>query len=162
MKKYIVLGIVALTMVGCSNTPTRVELTPPEVKEIGNNQNEIAGTLIKKAILKDMAGYRYTPEESKALKEAKENLEVEFYLNRMAVKKATVTDEQVISVYEANKEQLKGMDPEVVLPQIKEQLILQQVNAEKINYINSLVGKYNLNEKFKSYTGESTPVIETK
>lgn len=162
MKKYILLGIVTLTMLGCSNTPTKVELTPTEIKEIGNNQNEIAGVLLKKAILKDMVGYRYTSEENKMLKEAKENLEVEFYLDRIAAKRATITDEQVIAVYEANKEQLKGMNPEIVLPQIKEQLILQQINVEKVNYINSLVEKYNLNEKFKSYTGASSSIVETK
>ena len=161
MKKYIVLGIVALAAVGCSNT-SRVELTPTEIKEIGKNQDEIAGNLIKKAILKDMSGYKYTPEESKALKEAKENLEIEFYLDRIAVKRVTITDEEVISIYEANKEQLKGVKPEVVLPQIKEQLIFQQVNEEKANYINSLVEKYNLNDKFKSYTGVATPVMEIK
>ena len=66
-----------------------------------------------------------------ALKENKENLEIEFYLNRLATKRAKVTDEQVINIYEANKVQLKNISPEIALPQIKEQLLLQQVNLKR-------------------------------
>lgn len=73
MKKYILLGILSIMVVGCSNAPKKVELTPTEVKELGNNQNAIASTLIRKAVLKEMSEYKYTPEESKAIKQAKEN-----------------------------------------------------------------------------------------
>ena len=73
-------------------------------------------------------------------------------MNRLATKRAKVTDEQVINIYEANKDQLKNISPEIALPQIKEQLLLQQINLEKINYINSLIEKYNLNDIFKYYS----------
>lgn len=81
-------------------------------------------------------------------------------MNRLATKRAKVTDEQVINIYEANKVQLKNISPEIALPQIKEQLLLQQVNLEKINYINSLIEKYNLNDVFKSYS--NTLKVEEK
>ncbi len=81
-------------------------------------------------------------------------------MNRLATKRAKVTDEQVINIYEANKVQLKNISPEIALPQIKEQLLLQQVNFEKINYINSLIEKYNLNDIFKSYS--NTLKVEEK
>ena len=157
MRKYILLGILSVVLIGCSNTSSKIELTPSEIREVENNQNEIAGILIKKAILKDMNGYKYDRE---AWDEAKENLEIEFYLNRLATKRAKVTDEQVINIYEANKVQLKNISPEIALPQIKEQLLLQQVNFEKINYINSLIEKYNLNDIFKSYS--NTLKVEEK
>ncbi len=81
-------------------------------------------------------------------------------MNRLATKRAKVTDEQVINIYEANKVQLKNISPEIALPQIKEQLLLQQVNLEKINYINSLIENYNLNDVFKSYS--NTLKVEEK
>ena len=81
MRKYILLGILSVVLIGCSNTSSKIELTPSEIREVENNQNEIAGILIKKAILKDMNGYKYDREEKEALDEAKENLEIEFYLN---------------------------------------------------------------------------------
>ena len=40
---------------------------------------------------------------------------------------------------------------EIALPQIREQLFLQKVNNEKINYINSLIEKNQLNDKIKLY-----------
>ena len=54
MRKYILLGILSVVLIGCSNTSSKIELTPSEIREVENNQNEIAGILIKKAILKDM------------------------------------------------------------------------------------------------------------
>lgn len=151
MKKYLFLGALLLLSVGCSNIPPRVELTPNEISKLNGNTNVGAEILIKKAILNDMAKYTYTEEEKNALKESKENIEIEFYLNRLASKKVNITDEKVLEVYNANKEKLKEIKPEIALPQIKEQLILQQINNEKIKYINSLVEKYQLNSKLNSY-----------
>lgn len=151
MKKYLFLGILTVLLIGCNNVSKKVELTPKEISQIGENSNQGAEILVRKAIIKEMSEYKYTPEEKKMLDEALENLEIEFFLNRVSVKRVNITDEQVLSIYEANKEQLKNIKPEIALPQIKEQLILQQANREKINYINSLVEKYQLNEKFKTY-----------
>ena len=151
MRKYILLGILSVVLIGCSNTSSKIELTPSEIREVENNQNEIAGILIKKAILKDMNGYKYDREEKEALDEAKENLEIEFYMNRLAVKKVNVSDEEVLAIYNANKDKLKDIKMEIALPQIREQLFLQKVNNEKINYINSLIEKNQLNDKIKLY-----------
>lgn len=151
MKKYLFLGILTVLLIGCNNVSKKVELTPKEISQIGENSNQGAEILVRKAIIKEMSEYKYTPEEKKMLDEALENLEIEFFLNRVSVKRVNIADEQVLSIYEANKEQLKNIKPEIALPQIKEQLILQQANREKINYINSLVEKYQLNEKFKTY-----------
>lgn len=151
MKNYLLLGVLSLIMVGCSAAPKKIELTQAEISQLGKDKNKGAEILVRKALLKDMSEYKYSEEESKALKEAKENLEIEFYLEHIAAQRASISDEEVIALYNANKENLKDMKAEVALPQIKEQLYLQRLNAEKINYINSLVEKYQLNEKFKSY-----------
>ena len=98
-----------------------------------------------------MTKYNYTLEEKEALKENKENLEIEFYMNRLAVKKVNVSDEEVLAIYNANKDKLKDIKMEIALPQIREQLFLQKVNNEKINYINSLIEKNQLNDKIKLY-----------
>ena len=98
-----------------------------------------------------MAKYNYTLEEKEALKENKENLEIEFYMNRLAAKKVNVSDEEVLAIYNANKNKLKDIKMEIALSQIKEQLFLQKVNTEKINYINLLIEKNQLNDKIKLY-----------
>lgn len=161
MKKYVLFGMVAILMVGCSGMPKKVELSQKEIQTMDKNQDAMAGALVRKAVLKEMSEYKYTPEEKKALEQDEENLKVEFYLNTIAQKNVNVTDEQAKAVYDANKEQLKNIKPEVALPQIKQQLYIQQVNAQKVNYINSLVEKYDLNQKLKSYVGETTAETTT-
>ena len=67
------------------------------------------------------------------------------------MKKVNVSDEEVLAIYNANKDKLKDIKMEIALPQIREQLFLQKVNNEKINYINSLIEKNQLNDKIKLY-----------
>ena len=96
MKKYLLLGsIILLLITGCSNITPKVELTPTEITKLNGDSNKGAELLIRKAILNDMTKYNYTLEEKEALKENKENLEIEFYMNRLAVKKVNVSDEEV-------------------------------------------------------------------
>lgn len=152
MKKYLLLGsIILLLITGCSNITPKVELTPTEITKLNGDSNKGAELLIRKAILNDMTKYNYTLEEKEALKENKENLEIEFYMNRLTVKKVNVSDEEVLAIYNANKDKLKDIKMEIALPQIREQLFLQKVNNEKINYINSLIEKNQLNDKIKLY-----------
>lgn len=152
MKKYLLLGsIILLLITGCSNITPKVELTPIEITKLNGDSNKGAELLIREAILNDMTKYNYTLEEKEALKENKENLEIEFYMNRLAVKKVNVSDEEVLAIYNANKDKLKDIKMEIALPQIREQLFLQKVNNEKINYINSLIEKNQLNDKIKLY-----------
>lgn len=163
MKKFLLLGILSIMVVGCTNAPTKIELSPTEISQLGGDKNKGAEILIRRAVLKEMSQYKYSETDAKALKDAKENLEIEFFLNNISSKKVSVSDEEALALYNANKESLKGIKAEVALPQIKEQLLLQRVNAEKVNYINSLVEKYNLNEKFKTYfpTQEAQQVEES-
>lgn len=149
MKKFLLLGFILL-MAGCSNTPPKVELTPTEVTQLNGDTNKGAELLIRKAILNDMSKYNYTSTEKNNLQLMEENLEIEYYLNTVAAKKVNISDEEVVAVYNNNRDKLKGIKAEVALPQIREQLYLQQINNEKVNYINSLVEKYQLNSKLNS------------
>ena len=114
MKKYLLLGsIILLLITGCSNITPKVELTPTEITKLNGDSNKGAELLIRKAILNDMTKYNYTLEEKEALKENKENLEIEFYMNRLAVKKVNVSDEEVLAIYNANKDKLKDIKMEM-------------------------------------------------
>lgn len=142
-----------------STPKIEINLTQDELNNTGGNANLGAQLLVRKAILKEMEAYKYTPEEEKELNSAIENLKLEFFLNRTASKKVTVTDEEVLATYKENGEKLKDADIEVVFPQIKEKIFLYKVNNEKIGYMNSLVEKYRLNDKIKEYY---KPVEETQ
>lgn len=164
-KLFFLSAVFLLVMSGCgkevaSNNETKKEVSAPKV-EINLTQEEVNSTdgnanlgaqlLVRKAVLKEMEANKYTPEEEKELNNAIENLKLEFFLNRTASKNVTVSDEEVLATYKENGEKLKNADIEVVFPQIKEKIFLYKVNNEKINYMNSLVEKYRLNDKIKEY-----------
>lgn len=155
MKKYLILSSLLFILMGCSAVSPKknieIKLTQEDLKTAGNNKNIGASILVKKSILKEMSEYKYTPEEEKALEDALENVQIEFYLNNLASKKVTVTDEEVLKVYNNNIKKLKNMDKNTLLTQIKHQLFLQKVSDEKTEYMNSLVNKYDLNTLLNEY-----------
>lgn len=168
MKKLIILSIVLAIFSACNQTTSsqvkkqniKLELTQDELASIGNNSNAGASILVRKAIEKEMANYKYTPEEEKELEKAIENVKMEFFLNRTASKNTHVADVEVLQVYKDNADKLKDADIIQVLPEIKNQIFLQRVGEEKIKYMNSLVEKYDLNTILKKYFPDTKKEIK--
>ncbi|WP_051532588.1 hypothetical protein [Fusobacterium perfoetens] len=155
MKKHLFLFLTGILILGgCeapkSNKNIEITLTQEEIQNVKDDQNQAAAILVNKAISKEMSEIKYTDEELKELNELKENLEKEFFLTKMGRERAVVSDGELLSVYQENADKLEKLDPEIVLPQIREQLLIQKTNQEKINYVNSLVEKYDLNSKLKA------------
>lgn len=149
LKKAGVIFSFLLILTGCGEDSMDVKLTKAEIKNIGNDKNRAAAILIEKAVFNEMSKAEYTKEEKEQLKKFKKNVEKEYFLNKKAGEKTVISDETVLAVYTNNKEKLEGKDPAVILPQIKEQLYKQKLQQEKINYLNSLIQEYNLNEELK-------------
>lgn len=160
-KQFIILSAFLILLGGCNQegnvAPKKIEikLTEEEVKEAGNNSNIGAQILVKKAILKEMSEVKYTEEEKKELEsikeKMKEEIEMEYFLNKKAMETTNVDDMEVLEVYQNNIEKLKNIDIVEVLPQLKEQMLLNKREQEKVNYMNSLVGKYDLNNILAEY-----------
>ena len=160
MKKQLLLSMIfVLLMAGCgangnanTNTATKVQpitLTETEMKEVGTNSNAAAQLLVRKAILKEMGENKYTEQEKKELEEIKKNVELEYFLNKKAMESVKVDDMEVLQVYQNNIDKLKDTDIVQVLPQLKDQMLLQRREEAKVNYMNSLVEKYDLNSEIK-------------
>ncbi len=62
---------------------------------------------------------------------------------------------EVLQVYQNNIDKLKDADITAVLPQLKDQMLFQRREEEKVKYMNSLVEKYKLNDELKKYFPES-------
>lgn len=157
-KVFILTAVCLLLITGCGSNVTRrknanikIELTEKEVASTAGNSNIGAELLVRKALLKEVATNIYTPEEEKEINNAIENLEIEYFLNKVASKNVVITDEEVLALYKENSKNLKGIDAKVALPQVRQSLFFYKVKNEKINYINSLIEKYGLNEKLKLY-----------
>lgn len=160
-KQLIILSTFALLLGGCGNEENKspkvaaIKLTEQEIKDAGNNSNIGAQILVKKAVLKEMNGVKYTEDEKKELEELKKNVEIEYFLNKKAMETTNVDDMEVLQVYQNNIDKLKEADIVTILPQLKEQMLLQRREEEKVKYMNSLVEKYDLNGELKKYFPEA-------
>ena len=164
-KNLIILGAFVFLLSGCGteqkSKEVKISLTEQEVKDSENNSNAAAQILVKKAVLKEMENVKYSEEEKKELEEIKENIELEYFLNKKAMETANVDDMEVLQVYQNNIDKLKDADITAVLPQLKDQMLFQRREEEKVKYMNSLVEKYKLNDELKKYFPETENKEET-
>lgn len=164
-KNLIILGAFVFLLSGCGTEQkpkeVKISLTEQEVKDSENNSNAAAQILVKKAVLKEMENVKYSEEEKKELEEIKENIELEYFLNKKAMETANVDDMEVLQVYQNNIDKLKDADITAVLPQLKDQMLFQRREEEKVKYMNSLVEKYKLNDELKKYFPETENKEET-
>lgn len=167
-KQILMLSAFVFLFVACENKQevkespkaSNIVLTEEEIKSSENNSDIGAQILVRKAILKEMDEEKYTPEEKKELEEIKKNVEIDYFLNKKAMETTNVDDMEVLEVYQNNIEKLKDGDITLILPKLKEQMILQRREEEKIKYMNSLVEKYNLNEELRKHFSEEEKNIE--
>jgi hypothetical protein len=152
MKKFLLAGIL---LVGLSSIGLAISLTDEEVKVANGNSNVVASLLVKKAILEEIKSSPFTNDEKKLIADAKENIEVEAFLNKLAQVNVVVTEEEVLKVYEENKGKF-GTDDDVVniMPQIKQLIFNQKLGDEKTKLVNTFIAKYNLNDILKKYVPE--------
>lgn len=164
MKKTLgLLLLFTLLLSGCESKEQQpktkeVVLTQEEQKEVKNNPNELAPLLVRKAVLKEMANEKYTPEEQKVLDELKKNVEIEYFLNKKAEATTFVNREEAVNIYKENKSKFKGMSEQDAIATIERQIFFQRREAEKTKYLNVLIREYDLNNKIVEYY----PKDETK
>lgn len=165
-KQLMILTASVLLIGGCgvkestASKIAKITLTEQEAKDTAENSNAAAQILVRKAILQEMRGVKYSEDEKKELEELKKNVEIEYFLNKKAMETANVDDMEVLQVYQNNIDKLKEGDIVTILPQLKNQMLLQRREEEKVKYMNSLVEKYDLNNELKKYFPESEKKAE--
>lgn len=161
MKKKIILlslGILVLGLVGCQtnkkdvtkNNKDIVTLTKNEKELANGNPNIGAQLLVRKAVLNEMKQADISDKEKFELEFIKDNIAINYYLEKMLDKNIQTTEATIQQVYEENKDKFPDKSLEEVHDQI-EQLLLEQMKNEKlITYYNQLVDKYKLNDALKN------------
>lgn len=157
-KQLLILGAAVILITGCQNQKSqmpqneiKIALNSSELKEADNNTDNIKMMLVRKSILKEMADVEYSKEEKEELKQLKDNLEMEYFLNKKAAEMVKVTDNDILKIYQNNIDKLKDMDINEVLVQIKDNVISKEMYSKKLEYINSLAVKYDLDKKVNEY-----------
>lgn len=158
-KQLLLLLITASILIGCEKTADtsvkkEVSLTEKELKEINGNPTTAAQMLVRKAILNEVKGEKYTEEEKKSIDIIKENVEIEYFLNKKAQEVVIIDNNEIAKLYENNKENFKNVSKEQALAYLKEQVFLHRMDAEKTKYINILITDYGLNKKITEYFPE--------
>lgn len=173
MKKQLLVLTAAIVLIaGCQNQKVevpqkeiKINLTAAELKEANNNADNIKLLLMKKSILKEMAAAEYSVKEKEELNQLKENMEIEYFLNKKATEMVTITDNDILKIYQNNIDKLKDMDINEVLVQIKNNIMTNEIHSKKLEYLNSLAAKYELDKKVNEYITNSNnqaPKIETE
>lgn len=157
-KKLFIFMILAAVFVGCQNeganttkSSKSVSLTQQEVDGTKGNASIAAQLLVRKAILNEIKGQKYSEAENKELNTIKENAEIDYFLNKKAMAVAKVSDEEALELYNNNKDSFKNVTQEQAVAYIKEQLLINKIEAEKTNYINQIITDYDLNSKISEY-----------
>lgn len=170
-KQLLIFGIFATLMLGCQQSQIlekkpEVSLSSVELEGIQGNREEIKYNLVRKSVLREMFDEKYTEKEKSELENIKTEAEIEYFLNKKAMERIQVTDEKVLEFYQQNVEELKNFDINVALTLIKNEMINQQLYIEKINYVNSLMAKYEIEKKVNDYLAgdkkETTVTPEVK
>jgi hypothetical protein len=164
LKKILVLMTAIAVLSACElgksttakTTSTGISLTEAEEKLANGNSNVVASLLVKKAILEEIKSSPFTEEEKKLIADAKENIEVEAFLNKLAQANVVVREEEVLKVYEDNKDKFETDDVVNIMPQIKQLIFNQRLGEEKVKLVNSFIAKYNLNDILKKYVPQAS------
>ncbi|MHD0318796.1 hypothetical protein [Fusobacterium sp. THCT1E2] len=153
-KKIICIFALGVIMVGCDSVEDtsvkkkeKITLTDKE-KQL--NKDEIAKILVYKALVIEADNAQYTPEEIESIKKAQENLKVNYFVERELKSKTAVTDKEVQDYYEKNKERYNDKTLEETLPLLYQNLANEKFTKAQVDYYNSVIEKYKLNDILKA------------
>lgn len=79
------------------------------------------------------------------------NVYINYYLDLQVRKNVVVTQEEVVSIYEAEKGKLGNITPNDAYNQITNGLLNNKVNEEKIKIVNKISEEYKIEDLVKEF-----------
>ena len=175
LKKILIISITAIALLGCENNYYNnvtkkdpvvgdnsekkeeikkhdISLSEEEKNKLGQNKDLIRRALLEKALAEEISHTNFTQEDKVELDYLKKQVEIEYFLEKVANSKVTLKDSEVLKLYQDNLEKFKNYDINIVLPQLKNNILIERKNALKDQYLNELVNKYELDKKLDEYT----------
>ena len=124
-----------------------VEITKEEILFSKGNPEVIKGKIIEEKI-KDT---EFEKNEEDNLKIIEGNVYINYYLDLQVRKNVVVTQEEVVSIYEAEKGKLGNITPNDAYNQITNGLLNNKVNEEKIKIVNKISEEYKIEDLVKEF-----------
>ncbi len=168
-KQFLAVSFLSFLLVACGeNSGSGTLALSQRDKELANgNSNVAAELLIQKAILQEAKKEKMTEEEQYNLDLAKQELEVNFYLQKKFNKEfsevSVVTEEEAKKYYNENKEEIGNISFENIKEAIENEIIYQKQTEIVHKYYDDLAEKYKINDILnKEYAEEVTNTEEKK
>lgn len=177
-KKFLVVSFLSLMLVACgggndSGTATgssgagAFELSQRDKELANGNPNIAAEILVQKAILQEAKSEKLTEQEQYNLDLAKQEVEVNFYLQKKFDKDfsnvSSVSEEDAKKYYDEHKAEIGNTPFEKIKDAIVNEIIYQRQTEIVHKYYNDLAEKYKINDILnKEYPQEAANTDNTK
>lgn len=169
MKNKLMVSFLALVLVACGSSGGSLELSKQEKEQIKGDVNTAKLLLLQKAILKEASTEKLTEEEKYTLNLAKQEVEVNYYLQRKLnseVNNIQVSEDEAKQYYDTYKAQLgiENIPYEQVKEAIAQQIFIDKQNAMLTKYYQDLADKYKIDEILKKDFPDAVaqPVVESQ
>lgn len=145
---------VGMLITGCNETgnkttnniPAQITLTE---KEKQKDKDEVARLLVYKALLEEVKKAEFSPEELENIQIAQNQIKINYFMERELKNNTQITDEEAADFYKRHKEEFDDKPLEEMLPILYRSLALEKYNQAQVEYYNSIIEKYKLNDILK-------------
>ena len=173
-KKFLAVSFLSLLLVACgggngsgSSGSGALELSQRDKELANGNPNVAAEILVQKAILQEAKNEKLTEEEQYNLDLAKQEVEVNFYLQKKFDKEfstvSTVSDEEAKKYYDEHKAEIGNTPFETIKEAIINEIIYQKQTEIVHKYYDDLAEKYKINDILnKEYPEEAASADNAK
>ena len=175
-KKFLAVSFLSLMLVACgggsnSNSPSSgagsLELSQRDKDLANGNPNVAAEILVQKAILQEAKSEKLTEQEQYNLDLAKQEVEVNFYLQKKFDKDfsnvSAVSEEEAKKYYDEHKSEIGNTPFETIKAAIVNEIVYQRQTEIVHKYYNDLAEKYKINDILnKEYPQEAASTDNTK
>ena len=171
-KKLLVVSFLSLILVACggnsgSSASGTLGLSQRDKELANGNTNIAAEILIQKAILQEARDEKLTEEEQYNLDLAKQEVEVNFYLQKKFDKEfstvSNVGDEEAKKYYDEHKAEIGNTPFETLKDAIINEIVYQRQTEIVHKYYDDLAEKYKINDILnKEYPQEAASADNTK
>jgi len=173
-KKFLAVSFLSLLLVACgggngsgSSGSGALELSQRDKELANGNPNVAAEILVQKAILQEAKSEKLTEEEQYNLDLAKQEVEVNFYLQKKFDKDfsnvSAVSEEEAKKYYDEHKSEIGNTPFETIKDAIVNEIVYQRQTEIVHKYYNDLAEKYKINDILnKEYPQEAANTDNTK
>lgn len=172
-KKFLAVSFLSLMLVACgggsgsgSSGSGSLELSQRDKELASGNPNVAAEILVQKAILQEAKSEKLTEEEQYNLDLAKQEVEVNFYLQKKFDKDfsnvSAVSEEDAKKYYDEHKSEIGNTPFETIKDAIVNEIVYQRQTEIVHKYYDDLAEKYKINDILnKEYPQEATNTENT-